>query len=282
MRHVRKRGVIAPVLLAMLLVLGACREQVVQNLSESQANRLVTRLDDSKIEAVKKKQPDGRWSVEVESANVPGALRELQKLHLRRDDGGASHERAPVISSRDQQRFQFERSLSAEIEHTLSNVSGILDARVHLNLPQTDPLFGKSLDSGRIGGSVLLVADDGLIFQREDIAALVSGAAGIPADSISVLIEREAAETDSTTDDEQGPFNDRIAEEKAPNNVSASSSTISLTKLRLSLLLPLLDLKVILRNSALSIAVLVCGIFLILAGVMRLRRLRAAVTTVER
>ena len=84
-----------------------------------------------------------------------------------------------LYANRDDQRFLFERKLSAEIEATLVTVSGILEARVHLNLPPIDPLFGKEIGGRQGSASVLLVIQPEAAVERDAIAALVAGAAGI-------------------------------------------------------------------------------------------------------
>jgi type III secretory pathway lipoprotein EscJ len=66
---------------------------------------------------------------------------------------------------------------------------GVLEARVHLNLPENDPLFGTRKESSG-SGSVLLVTDSDFSAKDEEVAALVSGAAGIPAAKVSVLRSR--------------------------------------------------------------------------------------------
>ena len=90
------------------------------------------------------------------------------------------------MPSREEQWFRYERSVAVSIEESLSTIRGVLETRVHLNLPEKDPLFGtKKLDVG--SGSVLLVVDDRYATEKTDVANLVSGAAGIPAQYISVL-----------------------------------------------------------------------------------------------
>jgi type III secretion protein J len=173
----------------LVLSVSGCREEIIHNLSEQQANRLITRLDENIIESKKTRQPDGRWSVEVERNQLAQALREMQKLRLLRDERATSNEGSSVIASRDQQRFAFERALSTEIEQTLLSFEGVLEARVHLNLPQVDPLFGKAVPGVQGSGSVFIIAEQELTFSREDFANLVAGAAGMTAQGISVLIE---------------------------------------------------------------------------------------------
>lgn len=173
----------------VLLTIVGCREQLIQNVSEQQANRLMTRLNDKEIRSRKRRQAENLWAVEVDQGDLPAAMREMQKLRLIREASPGSSEGASVVSSRDQQRFAFERSLSAEIEQTLSSFDGVLEARTHLNLPQVDPLFGKVVPGARGSGGVFLIVEGTLKFSREDIAHLVAGAAGIKAEDISVLIE---------------------------------------------------------------------------------------------
>ncbi len=92
-----------------------------------------------------------------------------------------------MLASREDQRFRYERSLSHEIELTLSNAPGVLESRVHLNLPAIDPIFGQPLGKKEGSGSVLLVVRDAVL-KREEVATLVAGASGVPEESISVLI----------------------------------------------------------------------------------------------
>jgi type III secretion protein J len=176
-------------LVFLALIVTGCREQLMHNLSEQQANRLITRLHENVIESRKTRQPDGRWSVEVERNQLAQALREMQKLRLLRDVRATSSENSSVIASRDQQRFAFERALSSEVEQTLLSIEGVLEARVHLNLPQVDPLFGKSITGAQGSGSVFIIAEQELAFSREEFANLVAGAAGMLPQGISVLIE---------------------------------------------------------------------------------------------
>lgn len=186
--------ILSPRRIILLLLVSAagicgCREQLIHNLSEQQANRLITRLHDSDIKAGKKRQADDRWIVEVESEDMPPAMHEMQNLRLIREIVPDSSGGTSVVSSRDQQRFAFERALSAEIEQTLSSIEGVLEARSHLNLPQVDPLFGKIVPGAHGSGSVFLVAESSFSFSYEQVAALVAGASGIPVENISVLIE---------------------------------------------------------------------------------------------
>ena len=71
----------------------------------------------------------------------------------------------------------------------------MLDARVHLNLPVTDPLFGQQLDKTAPGSaSVLIVAGSQLQVTRDSVAGLVAGASGVDQSKISVLINNATSQ----------------------------------------------------------------------------------------
>lgn len=177
-------------LIAFTLLCG-CDEQLVHDLNESEANRLITRLQASEIEASKAQQSDGKWSVVVAHEQYLSALRYLDQARLLKSQADAPEYQSSMIASRDEQRFQFERSLSKEIEATLRSVGGVLEARVHLNLPQVDPLLGRRLAGNAGSGSVLLVTGGEFSLSNEEVAQLVSGACGISNTAVSVLISKD-------------------------------------------------------------------------------------------
>ncbi len=170
-----------------LLALSACQEQIVHDLSEREANKVISHLSLAKLGAQKVIQPDGRWAISVAHDAIVPALTYLdtQRVLASRDVKGPTG-KGSMIPSREEQWFRYERSVAMSIEESLAAIPGVLEARVHVNLPEEDPLFGVP---GRPGGSgsVLLVVEERFVTKDEEIAALVGGAAGIPRDVIRVL-----------------------------------------------------------------------------------------------
>ena len=181
--------------LGAVLVTTACKEQILHNLNEAEANRYLTGLHDARIVAEKVKQADGHWALAVEQSDAVQAIKALEDRRLFRGEG-AVPQKSSVISSREDQRFRFERALAREVENTLASIDGVLEARVHLNMPPTDPLFGTPLKNAVGSASVLLVvrADFGL--PSDEIAQLVSGASGIERKAVSVLVNRAQRPTE--------------------------------------------------------------------------------------
>ena len=152
---------------------------------------MVRHLSESGIDVEKVSQPDGRWAIAVQRREVTRALGYLdsQRILSVRESKTSSSSKGSLIPSREEQRFRYERSISGTLEESLAAMPGVLEARVHLNLPEEDPLFG-SRPSLRGSGSVLLVVDDRFVSADGEVSALVGGAAGIPAEGIRVLKSR--------------------------------------------------------------------------------------------
>ncbi len=171
------------------------------DLSEREANSVVSQLSTARLDARKVQQPDGRWAISVDQDEMLQALSFIETRRvLPTRDAKVVASKGAIIPSREEQWFRYERSVALSIEESLSALPGVLDARVHVNLPDDDPLFG---DSARKGGSasVLLVVDRGFVIGDEEVAALVGGAAGLPHGVVRVL-KSATAETQETRDGE--------------------------------------------------------------------------------
>lgn len=177
------------VLLCLLLFLCGCDEQIVHQLSEHEANQLLSKLHEVEIPAAKERLPDGSWALSVSRSNGARALQYLSNARLLGRTARREQKPTPLVSSREQQRFQMERALSGEIEVTLSSLEGMLDARVHLHLPARDPILGRLEEPGEQGSaSVLLVTSPSFSESEAAIAKLVAHAAGVKSTAVSVLI----------------------------------------------------------------------------------------------
>jgi len=186
------------IFLTMVFCLCACREVVVHDLSETDANKMMTKLLNEELDVSKEKQPDGRWALSLPKEQATQAIRFLSNHRMLKEEPLKISQKAGLMVSKEEQRFRYERGLSSEIETTLSTMSGVLQARVHLNLPIIDPIFGQNIDASKSSASVMLILDNRLI-QNSEISALVAGASGIPVSSISVVTYMEG-ETDPKGD----------------------------------------------------------------------------------
>lgn len=185
-----KREKLYMFLVVAVLLLCGCKEKVLHNLTESDANRVYSALSTAGLSGSKEIQSDGKWSISVDSKDMAAALTILSERRIVKSEEGIPNRKSSMISSRESQRFEFERNLSAEIERTLLSIEGVIEARVHLNIPPVDPILGTRSDKHIGSASVLLIGFKNFTIEQSDLASLVSGASGISSDKVSILITR--------------------------------------------------------------------------------------------
>lgn len=175
----------------ILLVFTACNENLIHNLTENDANKIISGLHKHLISAKKIKQADGFWSISVPKTSSYKALEFLTNTRIVKTKPINNQSSSGLISSREEKLFKFERALSNEIEYTLKSLPGVLDVRVHLNLPVKDPLFGQNLELENTGSaSVLLISNSQFISSKEAVQKLIAGASGISTKNVSILIQQ--------------------------------------------------------------------------------------------
>ncbi|MBX7143310.1 MAG: hypothetical protein K1X79_02555 [Oligoflexia bacterium] len=171
-----------------LLFLCSCRETIVHNLSERDANRLLTRLHDVSIEATKEKQPDGNWSIATTEDEALRAIKFLDDARFFRREELPQDNEESVLASPEERRARTNRLLARELEASIRSIDGILEAHVHLNIPPLDPIFGTVASLQHGSGSVVATVAPGNKVMVGDLQALVSGATGIAPKDVSVLL----------------------------------------------------------------------------------------------
>jgi type III secretion protein J len=138
-----KRGwqVVLVVLFATLLV--GCDSTLYTNLSEREANKMVAALLRDGIDAQRKVQDDGSVTVTVPEDRLAQAVTLLDEAGLpeqKFSNMGDVFKGNGLVSSPVQERAQMVYALSEELSHTVSQIDGVLSARVHVVLPDNDLL----------------------------------------------------------------------------------------------------------------------------------------------
>ena len=127
-----------------LLGLAACESDLYTKLSEADANAMVSALLESGVQAAKQ-SPDGgkSWSITVERDDVVRALAVLRAQGLPRDKHvslGDMFKKDGLISTPTEERVRFIHGVSQELSATLAEIDGVISTRVHIVLPNNDPL----------------------------------------------------------------------------------------------------------------------------------------------
>jgi type III secretion protein J len=133
-------------LLAALALAGCGSQELYGHLKEAQANDMIAALRDAQVDASKSSDKDGQWSVAVDTASFSKAIQVLRAKGLPREDFanlGTLFEKKGLVSSPTEERARLIYGLSQELSHTVSEIDGVVQARVHLAMPEADPLSDK-------------------------------------------------------------------------------------------------------------------------------------------
>ncbi|KOP54576.1 type III secretion protein [Pseudomonas coronafaciens pv. porri] len=130
----------AGLLMLCILLLGGCSDEtdLFTGLSEQDSNEVVARLADQHIDARKRMEKTG-VVVTVATSDMNRAVRVLDAAGLPRHSRtslGEIFKKEGVISTPLEERARYIYALSQELEATLSQIDGVIVARVHVVLPE--------------------------------------------------------------------------------------------------------------------------------------------------
>lgn len=183
-------------LLLSLALLAGCKTQLNSGLSEREANEEVALLLRSGIPASREADPKtSQVTVWVEQSRFADAVDLLGAHGLPRQhyDSIANVFRSGgLIASPTEDRARMVYALSEELSHTISEIGGVLAARVQIVLPDNDPL---RQDQPPSSASVFIRYRPGseVVNMIPQVKMLVAnGVAGLSYDKVEVTLDRAA------------------------------------------------------------------------------------------
>ena len=179
-------------LLAGALLLSACgTKDIYANVSESEANDMIAALMAAGIDGEKVAGEKGAYTVRVNESDFGRSVDVLRENGLPREKFeslGTIFKKEGFTSSALAERARLVYGLQQELEHTITEFDGVVQARVHLAMPEADALTGVSNPSS---ASVFVKYRPGfdLRSQTAAIKALVTNSIeGLAYDKVSVVM----------------------------------------------------------------------------------------------
>ena len=173
------------------IFLASCKAELYTDLDQQHANEMVAALRDHGIPADRAPGKGNRISVLVDESRFAEAFDTLREAGLPRPEFqnlGEVFKQTGLVSSPVEERARMIYALSQELSQTVSEIDGVLSARVHLVLPENDPLRQQLLPSS---ASVFIRyrANVGMKDLVPQIKMLVAnGVAGLSYDKVSVVL----------------------------------------------------------------------------------------------
>ncbi|WP_144142603.1 type III secretion system inner membrane ring lipoprotein SctJ [Paraburkholderia sp. BCC1884] len=168
----------ALIVLPALLILAGCKTSLFEGLDEDQANRIVAALSHHGITGYKERNAERSWNISVDDADAVIAT-ELASAYALPRGGHANlgdlFSRQGLISSPEEDRVRFVYGLSQELSETLEKMDGVLLARVHIVLPQKDPMDPGQDTQPSASVMMRYRSDYNFDLMRDRIRALVAG-----------------------------------------------------------------------------------------------------------
>jgi type III secretion protein J len=197
--------------------LAACKVDLYTNLDQRQANEMAAILLQHGIAAERVGGKNGRTGITVEEARFAEAVNILNANGLPRQEFatlGDVFKKDGLISSPVQERAQMIFALSQELSRTVSEIDGVVTARVHLVLPENDPLRQQLLPSS---ASVFIrhrpdMRIGELVPQVKMLVA--NGVAGLSYDKVSVILVPAQPQTVPENDDHRSALVQPVSPER--------------------------------------------------------------------
>jgi type III secretion protein J len=191
---------VAGVALGAAFLVGGCSSNILHGVDERSANEATAALERAGIGAEKVADEGstasagggGGYTVRVargDGTRAVDLLRALGLPHERRRGFSETYGQPSLIPTPSEERARYLDALAGEIERTLEAVDGVVSARVHLVLEESDPLGPEAKPRNAARAAVLLKARPGRAPLGEgEVQRLVAGSvAGLDPGAVSVV-----------------------------------------------------------------------------------------------
>ncbi len=139
-------------ILTFILLFCGCEETVVlfNSLDERQANPIMAALQENHISCQKLAGDENTWKLVVKQSDFAKAVEICQQSGMPQQiyqGVGDVFKKTGMVSSPTEERIRFMDALAQDLSRTISEIDGVISARVHIVLPNNDPFAKNALPS---------------------------------------------------------------------------------------------------------------------------------------
>ncbi|NRD71730.1 type III secretion inner membrane ring lipoprotein SctJ [Shewanella sp. VB17] len=188
------KNILKIALLGCLIVLGGCKTELYNALSQKEGNEMLAILLVAGISTEKQPDADGKVKLVVEESQLSLALATLKAQGYPKDTFASLEDIFPdegLITSPDEERARLMFAKSQAISSTLSQIDGVITARVHIVRPKEEKRRGRSSQENTSSASVFIKHAPNIDIESllPQIKLLVNNSIeGLNYDKISVIL----------------------------------------------------------------------------------------------
>jgi type III secretion protein J len=147
----KKQNLLIFALFLLSLFLSGCQMDLYSGLSENEANNMLSILLSNDINAEKiKNKKEKTFTLTTDKSKIPESVLLLKEHGYPKekiDKMSDLFKQEGLVSSPTEERARYIYALSQSVQETLSNIDGVLIARVHIVMPENNPYTSKILPS---------------------------------------------------------------------------------------------------------------------------------------
>ena len=192
MGRLTRTAAIATLAAAGLLLSGCERAELYTGLTEREANEMLAVVQSAGFSAAKATPDNGKtWTLTARKSEFAEevALLEARGYPRERYESlGDVFKKQGFVSSPTEERARMMFGLSQELSRTISEIDGVVDARVHVAMPENDPLG----DEAKPASAAVFIKYDPSVELTSQVgsikALVVNSIEGLPYDKVTVVL----------------------------------------------------------------------------------------------
>ena len=186
-----RRPILIAAMLGCALLLAGCQDELYSGMTEKEANEMLAALMSNGIGADKVAKGKDGYTVSVDGRDMLRAIAILDDKGLpkrSRESVGKVFEKSGIMSSPFEERVRYIYALGEDVAQTLSQIDGVVTARVHLVIPDA-PQLGQAVKPSSAAVFIKHQPGTDMEFLVPQIRRLVSSAIeGLDYQSVTVVL----------------------------------------------------------------------------------------------